>query len=133
MHCWAGWTSDFCPIPDTCIDHGYMIPGANGTDVFCSNFCPAICPEGMIQCTGYTDFETGCQVEPDYCIDAVHHGYGFGADGPVDCPAFCWVVCDWNKGEFYCHGGFDDNGCELPGFCVIDGSGECPDVNVLGG
>ena len=71
MHCWAGWTSDFCPIPDTCIDHGYMIPGANGTDVFCSNFCPAICPEGYMQCNGPTDSVTGCQVEPDYCIEAV--------------------------------------------------------------
>ena len=128
MNCWGGSDPNTgCPFPDTCMDHGFEVTTANGTTGYCWNFCPVTCHGEEMLCPGFVDFSTGCQWESDYCIPSINYGYGWNDDGPVDCPAFCWPQCDWNVGAYYCSGGFDDNGCELPGWCSVDvNEANCP-------
>ena len=131
MVCGSAWTPDGCPNADFCIDHGYWLNGGDGMEgngTYCYNHCPVTCMEHEILCKGHVDHATGCQMNGDHCIDSINYGFGFNnATGEyVDCPGFCWEDCNWMNGEHYCHGGFDENGCELPGFCAGEGSGDCP-------
>ena len=41
-----------------------------------------------------------------------------GKDGN-ECPVFCPTKCD-DSSEMYCFGGYDENGCEMPDFCIPD-------------
>ena len=67
-------------------------------------------------CPGQRDGMYNCRSQ-DYCIQATHEwGWDEATQMPTDCTAFCPVECDWN--QVPCFGGYDENGCEMPGWCA---------------
>ena len=65
-------------------------------------------------CAPFQNYETGCPMGPDTCVQAIVAG--------SDCPTFCPINCP-PQVPIYC-GNFDENGCEIMGKCAIS-SAEC--------
>ena len=84
---------------------------------------PTYCHPDEILCPGEVSVYSGCQMSYDYCLPAFKEGHKLGSM----CEAFCKPQCNYDspKYEKCCSGGFDENGCELPGWCAGVGEG-CP-------
>ena len=116
-----GLDENGCPNPTICIDWYYT---SQTTGEVCSTYCPTYCHPDEILCPGEVSVYSGCQMSYDYCLPAFKEGHKLGSM----CESFCKPQCNSRSGpefEKCCHGGYDENGCELPGWCAGEGEG-CP-------
>ena len=105
--CWGGLDPNGCPEPDYCMSLGYEFegPGANGTKVFCPNYCSPMCSNDELWCSSGQD-ENGCY-GPSYCIPKID---------AQECPGFC-PITTCPPGSEYVPGLPDADGCPTQGFC----------------
>merc|ERR1712226_605798 len=103
LHCWGGEYEDYC-IP--------MMAGYNGTDgAECHNMCSQPCSQNGTLCDN--GFYNGCWMG-NHCVEQ-----------QGECPAICYVPCDYDAGEQSCDMGMDENDCWMGNYCAA----ECPDTS----
>ena len=109
-HCSGVMDESGCRGPDTCIPRSLTITNADGTETWCMPHCPMSCNQNEQVCPGGLRWD-GCP-NPDFCMPKEHW------DG---CPVHCEPTCDWNNGEMFCYGEWDEGtGCYGPSYCSTE-------------